>query len=111
MRLLANIEKIRENKSFFAWIMLSSILTDEWNIFLIPQTNLFVENIYRLSSLELGIITGIVILGAAIGSLLGGVFTDLFGRKRVFQIDMALFIFSAIFSIFASNPTAGKKLL
>lgn len=103
MGLLANIEKIRENKSFFGWIMLSSILTDEWNIFLIPQTNLFVENIYRLSSLELGIITGIVILGAAVGSLLGGVFTDLFGRKRVFQIDMALFIFSAIFSILSFN--------
>ncbi len=94
-----NIEELRENRRYFGWIMLASILTDEWNIFLIPQTNLFIENIYRLSSLELGIITGIVILGAAVGSLLGGIFTDLFGRKKVFQIDMGLFIFSAIFSI------------
>jgi Sugar (and other) transporter. len=92
-----NKEELRENKRYFGWIMLASILTDEWNIFLIPQTNLFVENIYRLSSLELGIITGIVILGAAIGSFLGGIFTDFLGRKKVFQIDMGLSIFSGNF--------------
>lgn len=97
------VPKLSGKKSVFGWVMLTSLLTDEWNIFLIPQTNLFVQTIYRLSGLELGIVTGIVIFGAAIGSLIGGLLTDLYGRKKVFQIDMSLFIFTAIFSFLSPD--------
>ncbi len=85
------------------YAMLISLIVDEWNVFLIPQTNLFVSSYFHLNSLSFGFVTGIVFAGAAIGSLIGGYFTDKFGRKLIFQVDMLVFIVAALVSVFSPN--------
>ncbi len=86
-------------------VMLISLIVDEWNVFLIPQTNTFVRSFFHLNNFSFGLITAVVIGGAAIGSLLGGYLTDRFGRKIIFQADMIVFIIAAIASTFSTDFT------
>ena len=86
-------------------VMLISLIVDQWNVFLIPQTNVFVRTYFHLDNFSFGLVTAVVIGGAAIGSLIGGYLTDKFGRKIIFQADMIVFIVAAIASTFSPDFT------
>ncbi len=84
-------------------IILLSIFVDEWNYFSVPMLSLFIEKSFLLNSYLLGSVTGAVIAGSSLGSLLGGWLTDRFGRKRIFTVNMLLFIFSALVTAFSPS--------
>lgn len=84
-------------------LMLLSIFVDEWNYFSVPMLSIFIEKSFVLNSFLLGITTGAIVAGSAVGSLLGGLMTDMFGRKRIFQVNMVLFIVSALGTAFSPN--------
>ena len=64
-------------------VMLISLIVDEWNVFLIPQTNTFVKPYFHLNNLSFGLVTAVVIGGAAIGSLIG-LITALFVFREIY---------------------------
>ena len=84
-------------------IMLTSLFIDELNIFSIPMLSIFLEHDLHFGTAFLGIVTGATVGGASVGSLLGGYLADRFGRKRMFMLNLILFIVSAILSALSTN--------
>lgn len=63
---------------------------------------------YDLSVWMVGSISAILTACIALGALVGGRLADLFGRKRVYNIDIAVYALGAIVIVFA--PNAGVLL-
>ena len=61
---------------------------------------------FNLSALWSGAIGAAVMVGIFFGTILGGYFTDLFGRRKMFIIDIASIGIFSIISVFASSPLA-----
>lgn len=51
---------------------------------------------FNLSPAGLGSLTAIMALGALLGAMLGGYYTDKFGRNKMFLIDLFFMVFSAL---------------
>ncbi len=83
--------------------MLISIFIDEWNVFSVTMLSIFLSSYFHFTTIDTGLIIGATTGGAAIGSLIGGVLTDKFGRKRIFFLNISIFIIASILSIF--SPT------
>jgi len=65
---------------------------------------------YGLDTLTLGMISGTLTLGIAVGALFGGRIADVFGRRRVFNIDVFLYVIGVVLIAVAPNTawiTAG----
>ncbi len=60
-------------------------------------TLLAISQFLHFTTFEAGLPALITLLGTAFGALVFGVFGDKFGRKYIYQIDMLLYGFSAIF--------------
>lgn len=58
---------------------------------------------FHLTSFELGSLTASMALGALIGALVGGYFTDKIGRLKMFLLDLILFVVSAIAAALAPD--------
>ncbi len=58
---------------------------------------------FDLSPSELGFLTSILAVGAFLGGIIGGYFTDRFGRKKMFTLDLVLLIFAALGAALAPN--------
>lgn len=58
---------------------------------------------FHLTSFELGSLTASMALGALIGALIGGYFTDKIGRLKMFLLDLFLFVGSAIAAALAPD--------
>lgn len=58
---------------------------------------------FHLTSFELGTLTASMALGALIGALVGGYFTDKIGRLKMFLLDLILFVVSAIAAALAPD--------
>lgn len=89
--------------TYIGWLVMLSIFVDEWNVFSVPMLSAFIDVTFRFSSFTLGLITGAIVGGAAIGSLLGGFLTDKFGRKKIFAANMIIFIISAFASALSNS--------
>ena len=82
----ARNSKTVANGSFIGWLMILSIFIDEWNVFSVPMLSVFIERTFRFSSFTLGLMTGAIVRGAAIGSILGGLLPiDSVGREYSVQ--------------------------
>ena len=91
------------NEKMLSNFMLISIFIDEWNIFSVTMLSIFLSSYFHFTTIDTGLIIGATTGGAAIGSLIGGILTDKFGRKRIFFLNMSIFIIASILSIF--SPT------
>jgi MFS family permease len=85
------------------WMMISTILIEAWDLYAIAFVLIFLKTDFNPTPAQLGLVTAAVQGGALIGALLGGVFADRFGRKKVFIGTMVLFIVLALAQAFARD--------
>jgi MFS family permease len=85
------------------WMMIATILIEAWDLYAIAFVLIFIKTDFNPTAAQLGLATAAVQGGALIGALLGGVFADRFGRKKVFIGTMVLFIILAIAQAFVRD--------
>jgi len=85
------------------WMMIATILIEAWDLYAIAFVLIFIKTDFNPTAAQLGLTTAAVQGGALIGALLGGVFADRFGRKKVFIGTMVLFIILAIAQAFVRD--------
>jgi MFS family permease len=85
------------------WMMIATILIEAWDLYAIAFVLIFIKTGFNPTPGQLGLLTAAVQGGALIGALLGGVFADRFGRKKVFIGTMVLFIILAIAQAFVRD--------
>jgi MFS family permease len=85
------------------WMMIATILIEAWDLYAIAFVLIFLKTDFNPTPAQLGLVTAAVQGGALIGALLGGVFADRFGRKKVFIGTMVLFIVLALAQAFARD--------
>ncbi len=59
---------------------------------------------FGIDPLTLGVISGALTFSIAIGALFGGRIADLLGRRRVFNIDIFLYVIGIVLIAFAQGP-------
>jgi inositol transporter-like SP family MFS transporter len=61
---------------------------------------------YNMSALMTGLIAAFSAnaISAGVGSLIGGILCDKFGRKKIYQYDMLFYAFGMLWMIFATGP-------
>jgi SP family galactose:H+ symporter-like MFS transporter len=69
---------------------------------------LFIKGAFNLSSTMQGLVVSAVLIGAAIGAILGGMLADRFGRRRIIILAGIIFTLSAIGTAIA--PTVGTLI-
>jgi MFS family permease len=85
------------------WMMIATILIEAWDLYAIAFVLIFIKADFNPTAAQLGLAAAAVQGGALIGALLGGVFADYFGRKKVFIGTMILFIVLAIAQAFVRD--------
>ncbi len=85
------------------WMMIATILIEAWDLYAIAFVLIFIKADFNPTAAQLGLTTAAVQGGALIGAVLGGVFADHFGRKKVFVATMILFIVLAIAQAFVRD--------
>ncbi|AYG69949.1 MULTISPECIES: MFS transporter [unclassified Rhizobium] len=85
------------------WMMIATILIEAWDLYAIAFVLIFIKTDFNPTAAQLGLATAAVQGGALIGALLGGIFADYFGRKKVFIGTMILFIVLAIAQAFVRD--------
>ena len=106
-----NIFKNSRNSSiqpvsfFTAPLLLSSagMFLDGYSLTVIAFAIILINPYFRLHTLESGLIIASVVFGSIIGALLIGYFSDVFGRKSVYILNMAVFVISGTVSAFSVN--------
>ncbi|MBR0796448.1 MFS transporter [Bradyrhizobium jicamae] len=85
------------------WMMIATILIEAWDLYAIAFVLIFIKTDFNPTPAQVGLLTAAVQGGALIGALLGGIFADRFGRKKVFIGTMVLFIILAIAQAFVRD--------
>jgi MFS family permease len=85
------------------WMMIATILIEAWDLYAIAFVLIFIKTDFNPTPAQLGLVTAAVQGGALIGALLGGIFADRFGRKKVFIGTMVLFIVLALAQAFVRD--------
>ncbi|MEN1969887.1 MFS transporter [Lentibacillus sp. N15] len=85
-------------------IALGGIFLDAYDLTILGTATDQLTSEFNLSPFALSSIMTIMPIGALIGALIGGVFTDRFGRKLMFLIDLILLALSAAGAALAPNP-------
>lgn len=86
-------------------IALGGIFLEAYDLTILGTATDQLTNEFKLSPVELSIIMTIMPFGGMLGALIGGLYTDRFGRKLMFLIDLILLIISAIGAALSPNPT------
>ena len=94
----------KNEKGMIATLMLLSLFVDQWNVFVVPMSNFFIRDTFIKTSLLFGLASGAIIGGAAVGSLFGGALSDRIGRKKIFIMNMVIFILADLGSAISSTP-------
>src|SRR5215813_668580 len=85
------------------WMMIATILIEAWDLYAIAFVLIFIKADFNPTPAQLGWVAAAVQGGALVGALLGGVFADRFGRKKVFIGTMVLFIVLALAQAFVRD--------
>ncbi len=95
-----------ENGLFFTKpLLLSSagMFLDGYSLTVIAFAIILINPYFRLNALESGLIIASVVLGSAIGALSIGYMGDIFGRKSVYILNMAVFVAFGLASVLSVN--------
>jgi putative MFS transporter len=80
-------------------------LIDGFSIFMLGVALPLIASELQIGSVTMGLVGAALVLGAAIGALLGGSAADRFGRKAAFLVDMAILAAGAALSAVAYDST------
>lgn len=87
---------------FRFWLLAAlGIMLDGFDFFVIGVASPLLVKEFDLSSAEQGLVTAAAILGAIVGAGLLGPVADRVGRRRIFRLDLVLFIVFSIACVFA----------
>lgn len=87
---------------FRFWLLAAlGIMLDGFDFFIIGVASPLLVKEFGLSSAEQGLVTAAAIIGAIFGAGLLGPIADKVGRRRIFRVDLILFIVFSIFCVFA----------
>ncbi|NJO41932.1 MAG: MFS transporter [Cyanobacteria bacterium CRU_2_1] len=82
------------------------VFLDGFDLFIIGVALPLIERDFSLNPVTKGLIAGAAVVGAFVGSAIGGFVTDKFGRKGMFVIDLIFFVVFAAASACAWNPAS-----
>ncbi|WP_321507719.1 MFS transporter [uncultured Methanoregula sp.] len=86
------------------WFLSSmGIFLDGFDLFVMSIALPLIIVQFAATPLEQGIVGAAAVVGAIFGALIGGRLCDRFGRKKVFLVDLFIFIVFAVLSAFAWN--------
>ena len=86
------------------WFLSSmGIFLDGFDLFVMSIALPLIIVQFAATPLEQGIVGAAAVIGAIFGALIGGKLCDRFGRKKVFLVDLFVFILFAVLSAFAWN--------
>ncbi len=80
-------------------------LVDGFSIFTLGAALPLIAGDLHIGSVTMGLVGAALVLGAAVGALLGGSAADRFGRKAAFLVDMGILAVGAGLSAVARDPT------
>ena len=89
------------------WLLSAmGVFLDGFDLFIIGVALPLIERDFGIGPTTKGLIAGSAVVGAFVGSAIGGWVTDKFGRKGMFVIDLIFFVVFAAASAFAWNPAS-----
>jgi inositol transporter-like SP family MFS transporter len=62
------------------------------------------QSSFGIDALALGLISGVLTFSIAVGALFGGRLADLFGRRRMFTLDVLVYVAGIALIVFAQGP-------
>ncbi|MBK1783562.1 MFS transporter [Prauserella cavernicola] len=92
------------NSRFIVIIALAGIFMDAFDFTSIAFGLTYVQEEFEFSALQLGFASGIILVGALIGSLSGGILMDRIGREKVFTADLVMLIVATLACALAPDP-------
>ena len=94
-------------KKRFMWrliiVLIGGMLLDGYILGVIGPVNPTIKEDLGLTSVQVGLVTAMALLGILIGSPLGGWAADKWGRKPLFMIDISLFVVASIMQFFTGS--------
>ncbi|WP_370667441.1 MFS transporter [Streptomyces sp. IBSBF 2507] len=94
----------RGNSRFIVIIALAGIFMDAFDFTSIAFGLTYVQEQFSFTPLELGLVSGVILVGALAGSLSGGVLMDRIGREKAFTADLIMLIVATLLCAVAPNP-------
>lgn len=89
------------------WLLSAmGVFLDGFDLFIIGVALPLIEREFAISPTTKGLIAGAAVVGAFVGSAIGGWVTDKLGRKGMFVIDLIFFVVFAAASACAWNPAS-----
>ncbi len=81
----------------------TGFLTDAYDLFIIGVVMALLKPLWHVNKVEEGLVEATALLASAFGALLFGRVADMFGRKRVYGMEVLLLAFGAIGCAFSPN--------
>jgi MFS transporter, putative metabolite transport protein len=105
--LLARLDEAPMDAARYRLCFLASggTLIDGFSIFMLGVALPLIAAELHIGSVTMGLVGAALVLGAAVGALLGGPAADRFGRKAAFLVDMGILAAGAAVSAVARDPT------
>jgi MFS family permease len=103
--LIEQIETGKMTSSHYRVLFLSGagVFMDGYDLFVISVALLLIKPYFHPSTLELAFISSSAVLGAVFGAVIFGNLADRLGRKKLFVLDLVLFVIFGAFSAFSQN--------
>jgi MFS family permease len=98
-----SLDESRFSKLHFRFWLLAAlgIMLDGFDFFIIGVAGPLLAEDFGLSDAERGLVTAAAIIGSIFGAGLLGPLADKLGRRRIFRLDLILFIVFSIACVFA----------